>query len=646
MKILSSIRKMPPTQTLQFLTLVLIFFTNGQSINARELKTELQDHKHVNSNDEPYITQYGGTKPNQEASYTTTKHNNHISHLEKLIEIKAYEESQPNYIVGYRTNTHGSNEPYVTAYGKHEAKQSDYIVGYKTHTSDSNKPYITSYGKREVKQPDYIIGYKTNTHDSNEPYITAYGKHEAKQSDYIVGYRTHTPDSNEPYITSYGKREAKQPDYITGYETNTHDSNEPYTTYYGKHEAKQPDYITEYRTNTHDSNEPYIIAYGKHESKQPDYITGYRIHTHGSNEPYATSYSKHEDRVHTQDSNEPYITASYGKNKAKQSDYIAEYRMHTHDSNEPYITASYGKNDAQKLNYIVGYRTHAHDSNEPYITTYNSHESKQSDYITGYIGYTSAALDPKGPPSTNSENLEGPPSSNLDRREAFKVGFFNLDDLYVGNVMTLQFPTQEVSNFLSRKEADSIPFSISQLPSALQLLSIPEDSPEANSMRGTIEQCEGEGITGETKLCASSQESMLEFVDKIIGSDTKHSILSTSKPSPSAIPLQKYTILKVSDDINAPKWVACHPLPYPYAIHYCHYISTGTKVFKVTLIGDENGDKMEALGICHLDTSDWNPDHIIFKQLRIKPGKNSPVCHFFPVNHLLWVPLQPSKTTM
>ncbi|CAI8616916.1 unnamed protein product [Vicia faba] len=213
--------------------------------------------------------------------------------------------------------------------------------------------------------------------------------------------------------------------------------------------------------------------------------------------------------------------------------------------------------------------------------------------------------------------------------------------------MTLQFPVQEVSPYLPKKEADSIPLSMSQLPSVLQLFSISEDSTQAKSMIRTLEECEGESITGETKICANSLESMLVFVNTIIGSDTKHkSILSTSKPSPTATPLQKYTILEVSHDIHAPKWVACHPLPYPYAIHYCHYIATGTKVFKVTLVGDENGDKMEALGICHLDTSDWNPDHIVFRQLGIKAGKNTPVCHFFPVNHLLWVPVEPSKATM
>ncbi|KAL5055469.1 hypothetical protein RYX36_036151 [Vicia faba] len=165
-------------------------------------------------------------------------------------------------------------------------------------------------------------------------------------------------------------------------------------------------------------------------------------------------------------------------------------------------------------------------------------------------------------------------------------------------------------------------------------------------MRGTLEQCQEEALIGETKICAKSVESMFEFVDTIIGSENKHNIIRTSYPSASAISLQNYTILEISHDLDASKWVACHPLPYPYAIYYCHYMATGTKVFKVTLVGDANGDKMEALGMCHLDTSDWNPNHMIFKTLRVEPGKNTPVCHFFSINHLLWVPLQSSKATM
>ncbi|KAJ7967346.1 BURP domain protein [Quillaja saponaria] len=232
----------------------------------------------------------------------------------------------------------------------------------------------------------------------------------------------------------------------------------------------------------------------------------------------------------------------------------------------------------------------------------------------------------------------------MDHKEAFKSGFFALDDLHVGKVMSLQFPVQEFPHFIPKSEADSIPFSRSQLPSVLQLFSIAKDSPQGQAMKGTLRTCEGPTINGETRICVTSLESMLEFVNSIIGSKDKTNILTTSYPTmSSSANLQNYTILEVSKDAYAPKWVACHPLPYAYAVYYCHFINTGTKVFKV-LLGGENGDNVEALGVCHLDTSDWDPEHVLFQQLGFKAGE-APVCHFFPVKHLMWVPLPTTATS-
>ncbi|KAF7810899.1 BURP domain-containing protein [Senna tora] len=76
---------------------------------------------------------------------------------------------------------------------------------------------------------------------------------------------------------------------------------------------------------------------------------------------------------------------------------------------------------------------------------------------------------------------------------------------------------------------------------------------------------------------------------------------------------------------------------YPYAFYYCHYLDIGSKVFKV-LLGGQYGEKMDAL-----DTSNMDPNHILFRQLGMKPGE-APLCHFFPILHLLWVPLPPKDT--
>ena len=307
------------------------------------------------------------------------------------------------------------------------------------------------------------------------------------------------------------------------------------------------------------------------------------------------------------------------------------------EMDQPYI-AGYGKDT--KNNYITQYgtRQEAKESpiqelDQPYITGYgNKQEVKESNYITAY----GDREDSKSSVIEHENNMKTKPSSHMDHLGAFKSGFFTMDDLFVGNIMPLYFPIQELSEFLPREEADSIPFSMPQLPNVLQLFSIPIDSPNARAMEDTLQQCEATPITGETKLCATSLESMLDFVHSIMGSWANLNVLTTKHPTMSTALTQNYDVLRVSKELYAPKFVACHPLPYPYKIFFCHFVENA-KIFKV-LLGGENGHKVEAVAVCHMDTSDWD------RQLGVNPG-SSAVCHFLPKYHLVWVP-SPTKASI
>ncbi|KAK9988103.1 hypothetical protein SO802_028342 [Lithocarpus litseifolius] len=127
-------------------------------------------------------------------------------------------------------------------------------------------------------------------------------------------------------------------------------------------------------------------------------------------------------------------------------------------------------------------------------------------------------------------------------------------------------------------------------------------------------------ITGEIKLCATSLESMLDFVHSIMGLWVNLNVLTTTHPTMSTALMQNYSVLRVSKEIYAPKWVACHPLPYPCKTFSCHFIEN-TKIFKVLLSG-ENGDKVESTAVCH-NTTGWDPNHIRFRQLGPKYGSTS-----------------------
>ncbi|KAD5508205.1 hypothetical protein E3N88_15908 [Mikania micrantha] len=54
-------------------------------------------------------------------------------------------------------------------------------------------------------------------------------------------------------------------------------------------------------------------------------------------------------------------------------------------------------------------------------------------------------------------------------------------------------------------------------------------------------------------------------------------------------------------------------------------------------IDGEDGTKVKAVAVCHTDTGKWNPKHLAFRVLNVKPG-TTPVCHFLPEDHVVWVP--------
>ncbi|KAI3509569.1 hypothetical protein L1887_24944 [Cichorium endivia] len=230
-------------------------------------------------------------------------------------------------------------------------------------------------------------------------------------------------------------------------------------------------------------------------------------------------------------------------------------------------------------------------------------------------------------------------SSSIGKDPQLMV-FFMINDLKVGKMMPIYFPNRHVtpSHILSKHEADKIPFSLAEFPNLLDWFSISPGSPQAIAMENTLKECEVKPIKGETKLCATSLESVYEFTSEIFGSDTQVKTLTTTHLKKSTVGLlQNYKVLEISQNIPSPKLVACHTMPYPYAVFYCHSQESENKVIMVSLEG-EDGDLVEALSVCHMDTSQWSRNHVSFSVLGVEPGTSS-VCHFFPSDNFVFIPL-------
>ncbi|XP_023741539.1 BURP domain protein RD22 [Lactuca sativa] len=214
------------------------------------------------------------------------------------------------------------------------------------------------------------------------------------------------------------------------------------------------------------------------------------------------------------------------------------------------------------------------------------------------------------------------------------VAFFFLEnDLHQGTEMKLHFTKDDQkATFLPRQVADSIPFSSNKLPQIYNEFSIKSDSVEAQDMKQTLSECENKGIEGEEKYCATSLESMVDFSTSKLGKNVK--AISTEVNAKESTPLQKYTI-EGAKKLAADKAVVCHKQNYAYAVFYCHK-TVNTRAYSVSLVGAD-GTKAKAVAVCHTDTAKWNPKHLAFQVLKVKPG-SVPVCHFLPEDHVVWVP--------
>ncbi|XP_027182726.1 BURP domain protein RD22-like [Coffea eugenioides] len=209
--------------------------------------------------------------------------------------------------------------------------------------------------------------------------------------------------------------------------------------------------------------------------------------------------------------------------------------------------------------------------------------------------------------------------------------FFLKKDLHRGTSMNLQFvKSSNPATFLPRKVADSIPFSSKSIPEIFDKFSVKPESVEAETIKNTIKECEEPGIKGEDKYCATSLESMVDFSTSKLGNNVQ-AVSTEAKEDTKA---QKYGIVGVKK-LNNNKAVVCHKQNYAYAVFYCHS-TQATEAYEVTLVGAD-GKKAKAVAVCHEDTAKWNPKHLAFQVLKVKPG-TVPICHFLPEDHVVWVP--------
>jgi hypothetical protein len=220
-------------------------------------------------------------------------------------------------------------------------------------------------------------------------------------------------------------------------------------------------------------------------------------------------------------------------------------------------------------------------------------------------------------------HLHGNPSTTL---------FFLEDQLYPGNKFHVQLnKTKYGVPLLPRQTAEQVPFSVDMMKEAMRMLSVKPNSKNAKLMEETISDCERPPLEGEVKHCATSLESMMEFVTSKLGKNVR--AMSTEvmgEETKSHFFVAKDGIKKLAED---DQFVPCHRMTYPYLVFWCHKLQK-TSAFLVPLEG-EDGVRVNTVAVCHKDTSKWDPNHPALQVLKVKPG--TVLCHFFPDTDLIWL---------
>ncbi|WVZ19921.1 hypothetical protein V8G54_007243 [Vigna mungo] len=239
---------------------------------------------------------------------------------------------------------------------------------------------------------------------------------------------------------------------------------------------------------------------------------------------------------------------------------------------------------------------------------------------------------PYGPKSKENVVIREvvPVANHHDDDHSKSTIFFFEEELKRGAKLDMHFRKMKyLAPFLSREITEHIPFSSEKINEILEILTVKPESWNAKNVEKSLEICEEPAMNGEEKHCATSVESMVDFVTSKLGKNVHVTSTEVEIESKS----QEFIVKDGVKILAEEETIACHLMNYPYVVFYCHKISNTTAHF-VPLEG-EDGTRVKAVAVCHKDTSEWNPDSLAMQVLKVKPG-TSPVCHFFPDGALLW----------
>lgn len=210
--------------------------------------------------------------------------------------------------------------------------------------------------------------------------------------------------------------------------------------------------------------------------------------------------------------------------------------------------------------------------------------------------------------------------------------FFRERDLVAGNRM----PMPDIADrtppraFLPRDIAAKIPFGAAAVSA---LFGAAPGTAMRQVVSSTVAECARPPSRGETKRCATSAEDVVDFAVEMLGDNVVARATESTAGGGGDVRLGR--VAGVPAGGNVTRSVSCHQSLFPYLVYYCHSVPT-VRVYEADILAVDSNQRINhGVAICHLDTSDWSPNHGAFIALGGKPGEME-VCHWIFQGDMIW----------
>uniref|UniRef100_A0A0E0B1I1 BURP domain-containing protein n=1 Tax=Oryza glumipatula TaxID=40148 RepID=A0A0E0B1I1_9ORYZ len=386
----------------------------------------------------------------------------------------------------------------------------------------------------------------------------------------------------------------------------------------------------EFSEYTQDANtgEESFAAYGKAANGAAESFRTYGNHSNS----IATSFDNYGDRAngaadafssYGASGNTPENTfKSYASGSNAGVDDFKGYRDDANVGNDSFTSYASNANGA-----AVGFESYGKSVNPGSVTFKGYGLGSNPNHRIGFARYSGDNTTFK---AYSNDGVEFKEYQNMSKMEVSKLEaaarrppprwtpepgkFFRERDLVAGNRM----PMPDIADrtppraFLPRDIAAKIPFDAAAVSA---LFGAAPGTAMRQVVSSTVAECARPPSRGETKRCATSAEDVVDFAVEMLGDNVVARATESTAGGGGDV-----RVGRVAGG-NVTRSVSCHQSLFPYLVYYCHSVPT-VRVYEADILAVDSNQKINhGVAICHLDTSDWSPNHGAFIALGGKPGE-------------------------